>query len=323
MRSLESPQQNLIEEINRDLEKPEASLASILRKAARLAGLCGEIEYRMLFGLHLDGAVPIAGTRIEKWPDPQKYPKWNIVEAFTEDRTVESGKTNGAPLEQMELFPKRVAQVRELAAKDNEHQYMALDSMMRSKMALNSLMKSEIENSVIFSRIRNRVTTFVRTVECGIYEEQLKNKVANAHSGQKIFIGHGQSPIWKDLKELIQNRLKLIPDEFNLESSAGKATVERLREMLDDAGFAFLIMTAEDEHADKTLHARENVIHEIGLFQGRLGFKRAIILLEDNCKEFGNIIGLTEIRFPKGDIMAKSEEIRSVLEREGFTKPVT
>ena len=27
-------------------------------------------------------------------------------------------------------------------------------------------------------------------------------------------------------------------------------------------------MTAEDEHADGTKHARENVIHEVGLFQG-------------------------------------------------------
>jgi len=97
----------------------------------------------MLFDLHLDGAVPIAGTRIEKWPDPQKHPKWNIVKAFTEDRTVESGKTNGAPLEQMELLPKRVAQVKELAAKDNEHQYMALDSMMRSKIKVLPIIKTK------------------------------------------------------------------------------------------------------------------------------------------------------------------------------------
>ena len=35
-------------------------------------------------------------------------------------------------------------------------------------------------------------------------------------------------------------------------------------------------MTGEDEHIDQTKHARENVIHEIGLFQGKLGFRKAM-----------------------------------------------
>ncbi len=59
-----------------------------------------------------------------------------------------------------------------------------------------------------------------------------------------------------------------------------------------------------------------NVIHEVGLFQGRLGFTKAIVLLEEGCEEFSNIEGLGQIRFPKGNIAAKFEEIRQVLERE-------
>jgi predicted nucleotide-binding protein len=66
-------------------------------------------------------------------------------------------------------------------------------------------------------------------------------------------------------------------------------------------------MTAEDEQADGTVHARQNVVHEAGLFQGRLGFKKAIILLEGGCEEFSNIEGLGQIRFPKGKIDAAFE----------------
>lgn len=134
----------------------------------------------------------------------------------------------------------------------------------------------------------------------------------------KIFIGHGRSPLWRDLKDFISERLKLDWDEFNREPVAGFMTFERLTQMLSEAMFAFLIMTAEDEHADASLHARENVIHEVGLFQGHLGQKKAIILLEEGCKEFSNILGLSQIRFPKGVISASYEEIRRVLEREGI-----
>jgi len=59
-----------------------------------------------------------------------------------------------------------------------------------------------------------------------------------------------------------------------------------------------------------------NVVHEAGLFQGRLGFQKAIILLEEGCEDFSNIDGLGRIGFPKGTISAKFEEIRAVLRRE-------
>lgn len=88
--------------------------------------------------------------------------------------------------------------------------------------------------------------------------------------------------------------------------------------MLDRACFAFLVMTAEDQHADDTLHARENVVHEVGLFQGRLGFRHAIVVLEHGCAEFSNITGLGQIRFSKGNIKEAFEQIREVLEREGI-----
>jgi predicted nucleotide-binding protein len=142
------------------------------------------------------------------------------------------------------------------------------------------------------------------------------NSFAGRKKG-KVFIGHGRSPLWRELKDFVNERLGLSWDEFNREAVAGLTTFERISQMLIQAEFAFLIMTAEDEHADSTLHARENVVHEVGLFQGKLGPRKAIILLEEGCREFSNIIGLSQLRFPKGHISAVFEEIRRVLEREG------
>lgn len=132
----------------------------------------------------------------------------------------------------------------------------------------------------------------------------------------KVFFGHGRSPVWREFKDFVADRLRLPWDEFNRDAVAGLTTFERLSQMLSEASFAFLIMTAEDEHSDKSVHARENVVHELGLFQGHLGPRRSIILLEDGCAEFSNIIGLSQIRFPKNTAQAAFENMRRVLERE-------
>ena len=147
------------------------------------------------------------------------------------------------------------------------------------------------------------------------HERQMKRE---EHIGTNVFIGHGGSPIWRDLKNFIEDELHLPCDEFNRVSVAGLSIKERLSKMLDEAAIAFLVMTAEDEQADQKLHPRMNVVHEAGLFQGRLGFERGLMLLEEGCEEFSNIHGLVHISFPKGNIKATFEEIRQVLKREGL-----
>jgi predicted nucleotide-binding protein len=147
-------------------------------------------------------------------------------------------------------------------------------------------------------------------------ERTQERQRANNAVGTKIFIGHGRSTCWKDLRDFIRDRLYLPWDEFNRVPIAGITNISRLKEMLDDAAFAFVVMTAEDEQADGKIRARMNVIHEAGLFQGRLGFAKAIVLLEDGCEEFSNIAGLGYIHFSKGNISETFEKVREVLERE-------
>lgn len=171
--------------------------------------------------------------------------------------------------------------------------------------------QSYAEKAVELARIARHAATYLKR------RRELKGKIV-AKSDGPVFIGHGRSALWKELKELLVERLKLEYEEFNRVPAAGRSTKERLLEMLDKCCFAFLIMTAEDEHGDGSKHARQNVVHEAGLFQGRHGFERAIILREDGCEEFSNMAGIVEIRFPKGNLGAVSEDVRGVLEREGI-----
>ena len=158
------------------------------------------------------------------------------------------------------------------------------------------------------SKLSRRAASHIYNIE--------KHQVRAARIGTNVFIGHGRASAWRDLKDFIQDRIHLPWDEFNRVPVAGITNITRLSQMLDKAAIAFLVMTAEDEQADGNYRARQNVIHEAGLFQGRLGFEKAILLLEDGCEDFSNVEGLGQIRFPPGNISAVFEDIRRVLERE-------
>ena len=149
-------------------------------------------------------------------------------------------------------------------------------------------------------------------------ERTEKNQAKEARIGTNVFIGHGHSKEWKDLKDFIKDRMRLPWDEFNRVPVAGIPNTVRLSTMLDAAEIAFLVLTAEDEQTDGSMQARMNVIHEAGLFQGRLGFTRAIVMLEEGCEEFSNIEGLGQIRFPKNNIKAAFHDVQLILEREGL-----
>ena len=146
--------------------------------------------------------------------------------------------------------------------------------------------------------------------------------VSTRPRGTKIFIGHGHSEEWLRLKEFLTERLGLQCDEFSRVPNAGGTNIERLSSMLDDAQFAFIVMTAEDEVGDGETRARENVVHEAGLFHGRLGFKKAILVADRSCHIFSNIDGLERIDFSVGNIKESFSEVHAVLVREGVvSKP--
>jgi predicted nucleotide-binding protein len=101
---------------------------------------------------------------------------------------------------------------------------------------------------------------------------------------------------------------------------AGHTVRDIIEEMMVKSSFALLVMTGEDKAEDGSLHPRMNVVHELGLFQGRLGFAKGIVLLESGTDDFSNIGGIHQIRFSKGNIKETFGDVLATLRREFSVK---
>ena len=132
----------------------------------------------------------------------------------------------------------------------------------------------------------------------------------------KIFIGHGHDQAWKELKDHLHEKHEYLIQAYEIGARAGHTIRDILSEMMRKSSFALLVMTGEEKMQVGTMRARDNVIHEIGLFQGKLGWQKAIILLEEGTQEFSNIHGIQQIRFNTGNIKETFGDVLATLKRE-------
>ena len=151
------------------------------------------------------------------------------------------------------------------------------------------------------------------------YEEDAKESFPENEKPPEpptIFIGHGRSKLWQELHNHLRDKHGYIVKAYETGARAGHAVRNIVEDMAKKSNIAFLVHTAEDEMQDGSFQARPNVIHETGLFQGKLGFSRAIVLLEKGCKSFSNLDGIEQIRFSKGKIRETFGDVIATLRRE-------
>jgi predicted nucleotide-binding protein len=131
-----------------------------------------------------------------------------------------------------------------------------------------------------------------------------------------IFIGHGRNPLWLAVKSFLEEcGLKTI--YFESESRVSESVIPVLEKMVEKASFAVIVLTGEDQTKEGRLRARQNVIHETGLAQGKLGFKKVVILRQEDVEEFTNLAGLQDIPFTNR-IEQSFYDLGRVLKREGL-----
>ena len=143
---------------------------------------------------------------------------------------------------------------------------------------------------------------------------RLPSQAGDLKSVPVVSIGHGRSQSWRDLRDHLADRHDCLVDAYEVGARGGHAVRDFLQTMSEHSPVAFLVLTKEDETAKGKTHARQSVIHETGLFQGKLGFTRAIVLLEDGVEDFSHIGGIEQLRFKT--IQETFDDVDAMLKRE-------
>jgi len=128
-------------------------------------------------------------------------------------------------------------------------------------------------------------------------------KPAEETKPERIFVSHGTSNDWREVQDYIERDLHIQTLELAQEANRGRTILQKLDEESNRCSYAVIVMTGDDIGQDRP-RARENVMHEIGYFQGKYGLKNICLLYEDGTNIPSNIHGLVYIPFPKGLVKA-------------------
>jgi predicted nucleotide-binding protein len=197
-----------------------------------------------------------------------------------------------------------------------EHSYSSYEKGVEDDYRFAVWFNSEQTEVYIKAQTREHIESVFEVFELAAPQSVITQSEDESSESPVIFIGHGRNQQWRDLKDHLQEKHGHKVQAYEIGARAGHEVRDILGDLLQTSSFAILVLTGEDETADGTLRARQNVIHELGLFQGKLGFSRAIALFEDGTEEFSNIFGINQIRFSKGNIKETYGEILATLRRE-------
>lgn len=143
----------------------------------------------------------------------------------------------------------------------------------------------------------------------------------------KVFISHGHDELVRAKLAEFVTREGYEPIVLKEDVAPGKTIVEKLEAEARDADCALVVLTHDDQTSEGTGRARQNVIHELGYFHGKLKRERVVILLEEGVEWLSNLTGLEVIKFQAAKIeyafYPLAQALRSVARQVPLDRPVT
>ena len=98
-----------------------------------------------------------------------------------------------------------------------------------------------------------------------------------------LFVTHGHQGDWRVVQAFVEERFAVSAYSFETRCWGSRPVTEALEGYLRRCSAAICVLTAEDVTADGVRVARQNLVHEVGLFQGRHGPGSVLVLAEEGC----------------------------------------
>ena len=105
---------------------------------------------------------------------------------------------------------------------------------------------------------------------------------------------------------------------MEVESRVNCYPLDVLADMLDRAAFAILLLTGEDPTPKSGMRARQNVVHELGLFRGRLGFDKVVLIRDIDIEPPTNIDGWQSVILRRDNIPETLRELEAAMRKAGL-----
>lgn len=154
-----------------------------------------------------------------------------------------------------------------------------------------------------FHYSRSQAERLVRDID-QIFEIRANSELAQPKEQSicRVFISHGRSADWREVQPYIEKDVGIPTLELEQEPNLGRTIIEKLLDNATNCSSAVIVMTGDDVANEDEARVRENVMHEIGFFQGRYGRDSVVLLHEEGVNIPSNLSGVVYIPFPKDSI---------------------
>jgi predicted nucleotide-binding protein len=136
----------------------------------------------------------------------------------------------------------------------------------------------------------------------GEQSSQAAEIASQSHPNNKVFLVHGRDDAAKNAVALFLRAIGLNPIILHQRPNGGRHLLTKFREEAEGAGFAVVLMTADDEGGlagatDRWPRARQNVVFELGFFIGKLGPANVAALVKGDVEKPSDFDGIAYIPF--------------------------
>lgn len=147
--------------------------------------------------------------------------------------------------------------------------------------------------------------------------QQTESLARNAVQPTAVLIMCDDDRYRHQVQRFITERCHLSVQEWRSGRMAANDLISELDRELSHCSFAVCLLGDDASGAGSRKRANQDAVHQAGILQGRYGFGRVALLIEEGCDMFSNLAGLIRLDFPVGRVETTFLELERMLQREG------